>query len=107
RVGHHRAGAVGAPPVEDLPGDLAPHLDALTGPAGGEARQVGGEGRVEGARLGGEQGGQRVVGRLGRRRLGRGAARGSDVGVVGRERPVDGDDRVVDGRLRDRQGAGG
>src|SRR5262249_26229000 len=71
-----------------------------------DARQVGGEGRVEGGRLAGEQGRQGVVSRLGRRRLGRGAAGGVDVGVVGLERPVDGDDRVGHGRLGDRQGAG-
>src|SRR5262245_6386635 len=34
------------------------------------------------------------------------AAGGVDVGVVGLERPVDGDDRVVNRGLRDRQGAG-
>src|SRR5207248_11382616 len=73
RVRHHRGGPVGAPPVEDLPGGLAPHVGALAGAAGRDARQVGGEGRVEGGRLGGEQGRERVVGRLGRRRLGRGA----------------------------------
>ncbi len=85
RVRHHCGRAVGAPPIEDLLGGVAPHHDALTGQAGGDAHQVGGEGRVEGARLAGEQGRQRVVGRLRRRRLGRGPARGLDVGVVGLE----------------------
>src|SRR5262249_53892431 len=35
RVSPRGAGAVGPPPVEDLPGDLASPLDALAGPAGG------------------------------------------------------------------------
>ena len=82
------------------------HGDALTSPAGRDAHQVGGEGGVEGARLGGEQSDQCVVGRLGRGRFHRGAARGVDLGEVGRERSVDGVDRIEDRYLFNGQVAG-
>ena len=89
-----------------LASHLLADLDALPGEARRDAGKVLGQGCIVDGLPARIQGAQRVMRRLGRGGLERGAMRGLHVRVVGLVRPVDGVDGVEHGDVNDRHVAG-